>query len=214
MAWDRSQEGTEISRPQVTEVTYVDSHSVRQQITLFDPRPLLLPTQWNVASAQNLRDFLTEENRIFAEYEPMYRAEAGDFITTFGNRWTGFESVEEAQLTFAADDFRNLGRKVEGAIAPLDSLLEVKVLDPASGETLFFRSYTNSAARELAEGWPDWRPARFLASVESSFLSTRMNVLESSGFEEVDRRLEVLLASQLIGKGMLKDGPYIVEVGP
>ena len=90
LVWDSDPDRTErISKPQTVEVSYVNSNQLTRSFELFDPRPLLIPTEWNYATTQYLRDVLQEEKQIFADYDPMYRSEAGDFVSTFGDRWAG-----------------------------------------------------------------------------------------------------------------------------
>ena len=215
IVWDNEDDSIErISKPQTVEVSYVNSDQLMRSFELFDPRPLLIPTEWNFATTERLEEVLQEEKQIFADYDPMYRSEAGDFVSTFGDRWEGIDSYQDLQSRFGEELFRGLSSVREKKPEALGQSIEVSVFRPATGERVFRKVYYINAAEDLANAWPDWRPARFLASVEKSFLVTRMNVLESSGYQEVDEKLERLLASQLIGKGLFEDGPYLVEVGP
>ena len=200
---------------QTTIIEYLDAASVDQQMTLFDPRPLLVPTRWNVANAENVGEIVQEERDIFDDYSPAFQSALGDFIGRYGNPLgQSVSAIGAGRLPWSDVSFQGMCVE-EGALAQAQSdELEMLIVNPATGEVVLGESMSVQEAASLADSWPDWRPVTFLATVDQSFLVGGMSVLNSSGYEEVDERLKQLAADRMIPRGRLPDGPYLIEVGP
>ncbi len=205
---------------QFTEIQYLDSRSTKlsvvllQEMTLFDPRPLLLPTKWNAASAAGLSSFWQEEAEIFPEFTPMFELEDGNYIDDFGNVPASYGQLANAQVDFAFSPFRELGRRDEAVAYEEERGLSLVVEDPSSGAELKRIYIYNDAVRALEASWPDWRPATFLATVEGSFQVGGLSVVASSGFDEADREMSSIAYSNFPKLGLLEDGVYLLEMVP
>lgn len=210
----RKPAGTGPTKPQTMSVEYLDASSVRQQLTLFDPRPLLIPTRWNVAGTQAISEIVQEERDIFEDYQPVFQSASGDFIATYGNRLGSSDDYALTELPWSEPGFKGMGTRHTPPPAAQPDELEMAVIDPGTGNVVSRRTIALPEATALADSWPDWRPVTYLATVEQSFLLGGMPVLSSSGYEEVDLRLEELVARRMMPLGGLPDGPYLVEVGP
>lgn len=188
--------------------------SLAQQIELFDPRPLLLPTQWNFASAPKAGT-MDAQPPLFDDFGPAFQLESGDFVAGFGNRWQRKPEFVETALGLKRNPFSVLGHRPANVAArdrPPSILLEV--IDPANGRRIYSRRLSGPAARELIEMGQDWTPALLLASARHSFVAKRLSVAVSSGREEVDRRLLALAESIELSRIALSDGSYFLRFGP
>jgi len=187
---------------------------VAEQVELFDPRPLLLPTRWNAGSAETIRDFIDEEREIFEDFPPQFRSEDGNFARRYGNRWREMTSVLEAHIEFEASVLDELGRKENPQPAVERRGFAVRVLGLRGGEEIISERLYNSDARgELEEEWPEWRPAHFVVSVEDSFLVRETTVVRSSGSSDADALLADVALSGELARGALEDGSYLVKIG-
>ena len=192
----------------------VNSALVAEQIALFDPRPLLLPTKWNAGNADTIRDFIDDERDIFEDFQPQFRSGDGNFANSYGNRWNELESVLSAQVGFEASVLNAFGRKAEAPPSFAREGFETRVIDLSSGEELFSdRIYNNEARSTLVHGWPEWRPAQFLVSVADSFAVQEITVVSSSGSSGADELLRGVALSGILRRGLLEDGSYLVKIG-
>ncbi len=202
---------------QHTDIHYVDSGSTEllaQQMSLFDPRPLMLPTEWNSANAVSLLENGQEEAEIFPEFAPMFELEDGNYIDDFGNVPANYEQLSMAQVDFGFLPFRQLGRSEQSLDYEEEQGVTLSVLDPASGRELKRIYIYNDAIRALEERWPDCRPATLLATVEGSFQVGGLSVVESSGFDGADREMSSIAYSNFPALGLLEDGVYLLEMVP
>ncbi|EDY83922.1 hypothetical protein VDG1235_3549 [Verrucomicrobiia bacterium DG1235] len=190
------------------------SELIKQQMTLFDPRPLLLPTEWNAANAASLNEFWQEEAEIFPPFTPMFELEDGNYVDDFGNVPANYDQLSTAQTEFGFPPFRQLGRSETALEYVQEPGLSLSVLDPSSGAEVARTLIYNDAVRDLTASWPDWRPATLLATVEDSFQVGGLAVLTSSGFDEADRKLSEIAYAEFSDLGVLRDGVYLLEIVP
>lgn len=205
---------------QFTEIEYFDSKSVErslaiaQEMSLFDPRPLLLPTRWNAANAASLLGVWQEEAEIFPEFTPMFELEDGNYIDDFGNVPARYEQLSTAQFDFGYLPFNGLGRREDVVDYEEDAGVSLVVLDPANGRELKRIYIYNDAVKSLEGRWPDRRPATLLATVEGSFQVGGLSVIASSGFDEADREMSSIAYANFPKLGLLEDGVYLLEMVP
>tara|TARA_B110000037_G_scaffold164778_1_gene186352 strand:- start:322 stop:987 length:666 start_codon:yes stop_codon:yes gene_type:complete len=188
-------------------------NSVPQEMNLFDPRPLLLPTVWNTANAERLGDFVEEEKAIFAAYGYDYGTVEDSLVTLYGNRWSSGGDVEAIGLSFEYPALNGFGVRDVIEMSEKDSVLKVRLLDPGTGGELFADSVISAESDEFEQSWPAWVPVTFLVNYVDSFLLSGFGVLESSGYRELDLHLERLAFERLLSRGILPDGYYLVEIG-
>lgn len=204
---------------QFTEIQYFDARTterselLNQQMTLFDPRPLLLPTEWNVSNVSRLSDFTQEEVALFPDFAPMFELEGGDYLDDFGNAPASFEQLAAAQVEFDFPLFVGIGRKGHPLPAAQAKSLEARLLDPRTGVTLRSAAIYKGV-ESLGRNWPDWQPAVVLATVRDSFLSGGVSVVRSAGYNDADQVLRGLTRDFVHGLGALEDGVYFVEFIP
>ncbi len=196
-------------------IEYVSVDQIEEEMTLFDPRPLLLPTRWNFANTEVLEDRIQEEP-IFKDYAPAYGAEDGNFVYRYGNQWSIKDSPREYLTSFELNRFAKLRRREPKLTRVEESSLHVLVKNPASGRVLYSdaKPLYNNAAQEISEEWPGWEPATFLVTVMDSFFLSQGSIVQSSGFAEVDQRLSSLISGGLLIGTAVPDGAYFVEIGP
>lgn len=201
------------------EISYLDTRGrkesalVMQRLSIFDPRPLLLPTDWNSASAQRVGDFVQEETPLFSDYDPVFQSDEGDFIERFGNRWESNSEIAESQMTFSFNWLEPMGRKSQPSYRGGDRELSLVLRNIATGEIVDSSSLYNTDAQAIIKNWPDWEPATFMLTISDSFVLPGIAVLVSSGYPEVDSLLQDLVTSSTVKRWVLPDGPYLLEVG-
>ncbi len=199
-------------------IEYVQVERVEEQMTLFDPRPLLLPTNWNFASIGPLDDLkiFEDEEPIFEDYDPMFAAEDGNFVFRYGNPWSIRDDSRESLSSFEVNRFAQLRQKERARSEHGELGLHVSLKDPISGRVLHSESSSlyNNAALEISRQWPSWSPVTFLVTVLDSFLLSQISIVESSGFDDVDKKLGDLIAHGLLSGAQAPDGVYFVEIGP
>lgn len=206
------------STRQFTKIQYFDrdtrerSEILSQQMTMFDPRPLLLPTEWNAASASQLRNFIEEE--IFSDFEPLYELGDGNYLDDFGNVPAEYGQLSVAQADFDFSIFNQVGRQEKQINYEQELGFSFILKNPRSGEEIKNATIYNSDIEEVNGDWPDWEPVVFLATVEDSFQVGGLAVLKSSGYDEADRFLSE--QTRLVFREMvrLEDGVYLVEIIP
>lgn len=205
---------------QFTEIQYIDSETaersdaLNQEILLFDPRPLLLPTEWNTANAQGLNDYWQEEGDIFPPFAPMFELEDGNYIDDFGNVPANYDELTLAQSEFGFPPFRELGRQEFEGTFTQEQGFSMTVRDLADGREVQAYVIYNDASVEVLREWPGLGPATFLATVKDGFPAAGLSVVNSSGFDEADRRLNGIVSGGFSEVDGLVDGVYLLEISP
>lgn len=211
-----------LKRPtrQLTEIHYFDTEATErsevlfQEMTLFDPRPLLLPTEWNAANVWRLGEVVQEEQDLFPSFGPMFELEDGDYLEDFGNVAAYYERLTMAQADFDYELFAALGRESRPIAAAPEAGLELVVMDPSTGFETASTTIYNNVTESLSEQWPDWQPTSLLATVKDSFLVGGLAVVRSSGYVEADQLIQMLASGIIPTLGRLNDGVYLVEMAP
>lgn len=205
---------------QFTEIQYFDektaesSVALLQQMALFDPRPLLLPTPLSSANSEDLIRNWKEEAEIFPPIEPMFELEDGNYVDDFGNVPANYGRLSTAQVEFGFPPFRELGRLESESEYAEERGMAVALRDPATGVELSSIYIYNDAVARLGQAWPDRRPLTVMATVRDSFQVGGLAVLESSGFIEADRGICRLVYAEFSRFGVLNDGVYLLEIVP
>lgn len=183
------------------------------QMALFDPRPMLVPTRWNVSNARDVGEVVDEELSIFDAYEYRFAKEEGGFINSYGNSWgTGLE-LRDVQLVFDFPQLDQMGRGAVKQVAARSQVLHVRLRDPKTGTILHEEELMAVEMADLSVQWPGWSPATFWVTVADSFFMHGFMVLDSSGYQEMDLLLEKMTKDGLKTVGIWPDGSYLLEVG-
>ncbi|MCH6258731.1 hypothetical protein MLD52_19390 [Puniceicoccaceae bacterium K14] len=188
-------------------------YDVSEQMALFDPRPMLLPTEWNVANAGSLGDIVREELPIFEDYEYRFAKEEGGFVTSYGNSWGRSMELRDVQLAFDFPQLDQLGTSVVEQAKPRNSQLVVRLRKPSTGELLHEAIIQQQDVSDLSSRWPGWAPVMYFVTVADSFFMQGATVLESSGYQELDLILQDMAKNGLENRGFWRDGLYLMEVG-
>lgn len=205
---------------QFTEIQYFDAETAErsvalsQQMLLFDPRPLLLPTEWNGANVVSLLGTWQEEAEIFAEFAPMFELEDGNYIDDFGNVPASYDRLTTAQVEFGFSPFRELGREEAGVRFSEELGMAVVLREPGGAGVTSQHYIDGDAVENLAKSWPDRAPMVLMATVENSFNVGGLAVLESSGFADADKAISRIVYEEFPRLGVLKDGVYLLEIVP
>ncbi len=189
---------------------------MQQQLELFDPKPLVQPTQWNMANFDGRFDrieaFVGDDRDPFIDYVPNYGNEKGDFISAFGNSWRPADSAEEVFLDFPMDRAKGFGRRVLNVQFVEDESFELKIIRLNDGATVVDRQYESELALEIRQLPGDWGSAAFLVQIVDSFQVGLPITENGSGSTEADSRLRHLVETVLIPQGELSDGFYAVQI--
>lgn len=205
-------------RAKGTSLQYIGSDSeelspvMKEQIMLFDPKPLMKPTRWNGANFERIDDYTDEGSAIFRDYEPIFTSDNGYFVESFGNSWRRAGSPRSNQLAFPFVVAKHLGREeVERARAQNEGV-GLEVIEVGSGRTVFSQDFNRNVGRSILDVEETWESVEFLVQVVDSFQVGTPSTVLSSRFPEIDRSLSELMARQLLPKGLLRNGSYLVRI--
>lgn len=188
------------------------SSVMREQIMLFDPKPLMMPTRWNGANYEPIDIYATMDSELFPDYAPMFASEGGDFVGPFGNSWNRAGSPRANQLAFPFVVTRQFGRKAFNRARSDREGIGLEVVELSSGRFVFSRDILNNAARSVLEEEEAWESVEFLVQVVDSFHVGAPSTVQSSRFPEIDRMLSELMTKELLPKGLLVNGSYLIRV--
>lgn len=189
---------------------------MQQQLELFDPKPLVQPTQWNMANFDGRFDrieaFVGDDMDLFIDYVPNYGNEKGDFISAFGNSWRPADSAVEVFLDFPMDRTKDFGRRALDAQFVEDESFELKITRLDDGASVLDQKYGSEMGLEIRQLPGDWGSASFLVQIVDSFQVGSPITERGSGSSEADSRLRGLVETVLVPKGKLSDGFYAVQI--
>ena len=189
---------------------------MQQQLELFDPKPLVQPTQWNLANSDDrfnrIEEFVEDDMDLFIDYLANYGDEKGDFISAFGNSWRQAEDASKVFLGFSIDRTKGFGRRDRNLQSVKDESIELDIVRLNDGESVLERSYGNDVARQVRELPGDWGSASFIVQILDSFQVGLPVTERGSGSLEADARLMSFVETEFIPKGELRDGFYLVQI--
>lgn len=208
-------------KPDNQRIVYRDSRSIgegtvaeKELAMLLDPKPLLLPTEWNTARVEDIDEIYREDQIIFDELKPEFQEESGDYSHRFGNPSVPHVSVADTQLSFEFRRTEMMGRRKKEVRPAIEDAIRVMIRRPRSGEVVFQKSLYYNVAPKLESIRRDWEPALLLADVEHSFFSQNYIWIKSTGYQEIDELIPGLLSDEILPRGTLSDGPYLIEIFP
>ena len=189
---------------------------MQQQLELFDPKPLVQPTQWNLANSDDrfdrIEEFVGDDMDLFVDYESNYGSEEGDFITAFGNSWRSADGADEVFLDFEMDRTKGFGRVARNLQSVEDDSVEMEIVRLKDGSPVLGRSYNNEVSEQIRDLPGTWGTASFVIQVIDSFQVGSPILNQGSGSAEADSRLKGFIETALIPKGELNDGFYTVQI--
>jgi len=185
---------------------------MKQQLELFDPKPLMQPTDWNTANFDRPDAYLEADLEIFVDYQPIYGSEDGAFASAFGNQWTATESPKAALLDFPFDTTSHFGRVALNVPQLEDKGVELEIVEMNDGTVVFEDVFYNNAAREILEIPGSWGIASFIIQVVDSFQVGLPLIDQSVGNLNADGRLSEIVVADLLPKGLLNNGSFRVRI--
>ncbi len=205
-------------RKNTTKVAFIGSGSgdlsltMKQQIELFDPKPLMQPTVWNTANFDRVGDYVEADLEIFVDYEPIYGSEDGEFVSVFGNTWKPAGSSKDTMLGFPLHTTRQFGRVATDTQRLAREGVDLEIVRMRDGQVIYEDAIYNSVADEILEMPGSWGIASFIVQIVDSFQVGRPSIDQSAGNLEADNELSDLVVSDLLPKGLLTNGFFHVEV--
>ncbi len=207
-----------VSRQSAAKLAYIGSDTgslspiMTQQIELFDPKPLMQPTDWNTANFDRVEAYVEADLEIFVDYQPIYSSEDGAFVPLFGNAWKSAGSPKAALLEFPFEATRQFGRVAIETPKLAGDGVELEVIRMHDGQVVFEGSYYNSVAQEIVALPGNWGIASFVIQVVDSFRVGLPLTDQSVGNLEADRQLSELVLRELLPKGLLNNGSFRVRI--
>lgn len=212
------EEGGRPNRSEGMNVAYIGSDMgdlsliMKQQIELFDPKPLMQPTIWNTANFDRVAAYVEADLEIFVDYEPIYGSEDGEFVSAFGNTWKPAGSTEDVMLDFPFKVTRQFSRVAIETPRLIREGIDLEVVRMGDGEIVFEETFYTNAAKEILEIPGDWGIASFIVQIVDSFQVGRPFMDQSVGNSDADRKLSDLAARELLPKALLNNGSFHVRV--
>lgn len=185
---------------------------MKQQLELFDPKPLMQPTDWNTANFDRPDAYVEADLEIFVDYEPIYGSEDGAFASAFGNQWTAPRSPKAALLDFPFEATSQFGRVALSLPQLKGEGVELEIVEMDDGTVVFENVYYNSAAQEILEIPGTWGIASFIIQVVDSFQVGLPLIDESVGNLTADGRVSEIVVADLLPKGLLNNGSFRVRI--
>jgi hypothetical protein len=185
-----------------------------QQVELYDPKPLFLPTPINSSDPELPADMRREPGAAFRAFPAQYAFDEYDMkkvafpepIEVPGN------PVQGLAVGKAPNPFYAFGR-INYAAKPLPSrqaFLEVQ--QAKSGRTVLAMPLPADHPDALPA--VDWQPMELIIAIESSGIVGEPIVTSGSGFEAVDNFFRMYVAKQFRLGARLAPGFYALRIGP
>lgn len=206
------------ARPEGATLQYIGSDTedlsqvMKEQIMLFDPKPLMKPTQWNGASFERIEDYSNVDSTPFPDYAPLFASDSGNFVERFGNSSSRAGTPHENQLAFPYVTTWQFGRESLKRSRSESAGLGLEVVEVGSGRAVLSKDVSVDVARSVLEVEEAWESVEFLVQVVDSFQVGAPSTVRSTRFPEIDRMLSELMTKELLPKGLLLNGSYLVRI--
>ena len=185
---------------------------LQEQATIFDPKPLFLPTPWNAGQRPLPATVLRQRGQVFSDIEARPVFGEGELALPLASAQV--LPGRQADLLRGAprDPLLAFGREdlPQNPLPSRQGLVEVRRLD--TGNVVLVQTIEDGVA--LPASRLDWQPAEFLVTVTAAGLLGRPVDTASSDIEEVDAFFRDYLVKTLHLGERLAPGMYRVVVGP
>lgn len=185
-----------------------------QQVELYDPKPLFLPTLINSSDPALPASLRREPGAAFRDFPAQYAFDEYDMKkVAFPEPIAVPENpVQALSAGTAPNPFYAFGR-INYPYKPLparEAFLEVQ--QAKSGRTVL----AMPLAADQADSLPavDWQPMEMIISIEASGMVGEPTVTSGSGFEAVDNYFRMYVAKQFRLGARLAPGFYALRIGP
>jgi hypothetical protein len=216
LAWrvpETRMQPTPASPPRVSFSTVSPESSLSDQLDLFDPAPLFLPTEWNYATAVKALKSDRSPGEMFDLYAPEWTAKPDQSPEELVMLPTGVEDAVSALRRFEWQYFTAFGRLDRPLVRLPQRLALMEVRSIATGRNILTREIPVSASSS-AQGWGLWTPLEFLVSVQPSGMLGPPDLAHGSGFEEIDAFFRGYIQHETQLDLRVPAGYYRVTIGP
>ncbi|MBK9990567.1 MAG: hypothetical protein IPP19_07535 [Verrucomicrobia bacterium] len=188
--------------------------ALMQQVELYDPKPLFLPTSINSSDPELPASLRREPGAAFRDFPAQYAFDEYDMKKVAFPEPIGVPEnpVQALSTGTAPNPFYVLGR-INYPYKPLparEAFLEVQ--QAKSGRTVLAMPLTSDQANALPA--VDWQPMEMIISIEASGMVGEPTVTSGSGFEAVDNYFRMYVAKQFRLGARLAPGFYALRIGP
>lgn len=183
---------------------------LQEEATFFDPTPLFLPTEWNVAQNALPDNLIKGAGRIFQDYTPKLTFDEADLTLSFPPPVVVPAKPALALAILESDQpFAGMGRtgRQVPELAARGAVVEITAA--GDGQRL---PTLNVDTTEIPAG--NWRPLEFLVEVNAAGLVGPPVLTAQSGVEDVDSYFQNLLVKTLRVGERLAPGAYRICIGP
>jgi hypothetical protein len=201
-----------LPQPVAKSVGFRPVSSTDTNVSLLDPTPLFLPTEWNARPNALPLDAVREPGSSFANYQPSFTFHEDtaklDFPVTV---WVPEKPAESLDVGPSLVPFAGIGR-TDREVAPLPGRIGfVQVSAEGNGYPILEENVTGA----LPPGDVNWQPLEFLAVISTAGLVSPPTLIGAgSGFEQVDAFFQNYLAKGLRIGERLGPGFYRIKIGP
>ncbi len=183
---------------------------LKEEATFFDPTPLFLPTEWNVAQNALPDSLMRDSGQIFQDYAPKLTfGEAGLALAFAPAVRVPAKPADALAVLEPQQPFAGMGR-IQRTVAELTGRGAVVEITAAGSGQRMPTLTVDTAGIPVG----NWRPLEFLVAVDTAGLVGPPVLTEQSGVEEVDSYFQNLLAKTLRVGERLAPGVYRICVGP
>lgn len=185
-----------------------------QQVELYDPKPLFLPTAINSSDPELPTGMRREPGAAFRAFPAQYAFDEYDMKRVAFPEPIGVPEnpVQGLAVGEAPNPFYALGR-INYAAKPLPTRQAfIEVQQAKNGRTVL--AMPLQADRPDALPAVDWQPMEMIIAIESSGMVGEPTVTSGSGFEAVDNFFRMYVAKQFRLGARLPPGFYALRIGP
>jgi len=185
-----------------------------QQVELYDPKPLFLPTPINSSDPALPASMRREPGAVFRAFPAQYAFDEYDMKKVAFPEPIGVPEnpVQALSSGKAPNPFYAIGR-INYPYKPLPARQAfMEVQQTKNGRTVLAMPVFADRADALPA--VDWQPMEMIVSIESSGMVGEPTVTSGSGFEAVDNYFRMYVAKQFRLGARLAPGFYALRIGP
>lgn len=185
-----------------------------QQVELYDPKPLFLPTPINSSDPELPADLRREPGAAFRAFPAQYAIDEYDMKkVAFPESIAVPENPVQALSTGKAPNPFYVFGRIDYPYKPLPARLAfMEVQQAKSGRTVLATPLSVEQTAPLPV--VDWQPMEMIIAVEATGLVGEPTVTSGSGFEAVDNYFRMYVAKQIRLGARLAPGFYALRIGP
>jgi hypothetical protein len=187
--------------------------ALMQQVELYDPKPLFLPTAINNSDPELPAGLRREPGAAFRSFLPQYAFDEYDMkkVTFAEPVRVPDDPVQALSVGKVPNPFYAFGR-INYPYKPLAARQAfIEVQQTKTGRTVL--AFPVSADQSERLPAVDWKPLEMLIAIEAAGLVGEPTVVTSSDFEAVDNYFRMYVAKQFRLGARLAPGVYALRIG-